>query len=507
MKKTIIIFLTFILTISFAFASETPEVIKQKAAVFPLNDYSEYKGMDKAGKEIKKIIEQNLLLLGKYNVIKENNSIDKNNLLEYCMENNIDFIIHGDIFKKDRGGLINLYVYSRKEQTDTILTSETADSPLNLRYAVKAAVSDLLEQFSGQQIDFTSLIFTNMSNEKGEYNIYIDDILFGRNTDYIETVLSGKRNIKIVQDRIYGKYILGEINASLMPEDRVSMEFKIPPLLKKEEKYIKRYSKTIDAHLNDKYYSKKTASSFNNLFSLLENPEFSNTAVSLKKEYTEKYETWLKNMDSWEGNTGFTTSDKPLSLGFKTMAMVSSFDITDWDMGGSKPDNTTKPGFGLGVTASADIFSFLGLQAEALVCNQRTETLYPTAHPVLNLSEIKTSTWFFEAPAIIYFKVPEKLFKLYAGLSYKYRISPIKIRGKDAVTGENKNKKYSDSDLNMYHPSWLAGFALEFPFKNNVFSLDFRFNRDFDSWFDPGTPEEDYIAQYLAYSIGYSGKF
>ncbi len=90
-------------------------------------------------------------------------------------------------------------------------------------------------ELSGEKIDFTSLAFTNMTDEKGDYNIYIDNIYFGKNIDYLESLLSGTRNIKIIQDRPFGKYKAGEINAHLLPQDRVSIEFKIQPLLDKEK--------------------------------------------------------------------------------------------------------------------------------------------------------------------------------------------------------------------------------------------------------------------------------
>ncbi len=143
-------------------------------------------------------------------------------------------------------------------------------------------------------------------------------------------------------------------------------------------------------------------------------------------------------MAEWETEKGFTTADKPFSLGFKTMFLTSSFNINDWDMGGTDPEGNSGTSIGFGFTGSADIFKFLGIQGEVLVCNQKTKTLYPSGYPVVNLSEIKTTTWFFEVPALIYIRAPENLVKFYGGVSYKYRITPIWLKGKELGTGDSK---------------------------------------------------------------------
>ena len=124
-----------------------------------------------------------------------------------------------------------------------------------------------------------------------------------------------------------------------------------------------------------------------------------------------------------------------------------------------------------------------------------------------NFSEIETSTWFLEAPVLFYFRVPENLFKIYGGVSYKYRVTPLNTVGTDAGTGERTSSKYDDEFMIMHLPSWLTGLALEIPFRSSLFVIDFRYNRDFKSWFRSGTPEEDYIADYIAVGLGYTAKY
>ncbi len=502
------LFLMIFLTISvFRVFSEEPEIQKLNIAVFPVINRSGHKELNKAADKIKSVSEQTLLLLGGYNVINETGSYPPGQYLNYCNEKGVDYIIYGDLIKQERNIIFELYVFSREAGAVTISGRETAESPVRLRETIKKTISNTLGNFTGKEINFTSLAFTNMTDEKGDYSVYIDGILFGKNIEYLESLLSGTRNVKILQKRIFGTYNAGEINAVLLPEDRVSVEFKIPPVLENEKKYIDRYSQTVNKHIDDKYYSQKVSSSFEKLFMLLENPEFSDTAVRIKEEISRKYHKWRSNMEKWGASKGYTTADKPYSLGFKTMFLVSSFDINDWDMGGTDPDSSSGTGMGFGFTGSADIFKFLGLQAEVLVCNQKTKTLYPSGYPVLNLSEIETSTWFFEAPALIYLRVPENLVKLYGGVSYKYRITPLRLEGEVIATSEHVSKKYDDENLRMHLPSWLAGFAIEYPFRSSVFTIDFRYNRDFRSWFDTDTPEEDFIAQYMGCSLGYTAKF
>ena len=505
-NKAILLNLVFI-TAAFCLYAEEVEIIKTNTAVFPVSNESGHRELNKAAEKIKSVTEQTLILLGNYNVLKETDPPSPENYSNYCSDKSIDYIISGNLIKQKKEIIIELSVYSSQVNTVVLSVKETAVSPVRLRDAVRRAVSEVLSELSGEKIDFTSLAFTNMTDEKGDYFIYIDDIFFGKNIDYLELLLSGTRNVKIMQDRAFGKYKAGEINALLLPDDRVSIEFKIPPLLEKEKKYIKRYTGTIDKHINDKYYSQKTAVSFSRLFELLENPEFSTTALGIVDKYTEKHKKWQINMAEWETEKGFTTADKPFSLGLKSMILISSFDINDWDMGGTDPEGNSGTSMGFGFTGSADIFKFLGIQTEVLICNQKTKTLYPSGYPVVNLSEIETTTWFFEVPALIYIRAPENLIKFYGGVSYKYRITPMWLKGKELGTGDSKNDVYDDEYLRMHLPSWLTGFTMEFPFKSSIFSLDFRYNKDFKSWFDSGTPEEDYIADYFACSLGYSAKF
>ncbi len=506
-KTARIIMLIFILLPLPGFSEEVMPPEKLKIAVFPVLNESGHTELNKASEKIKSVTEQTLLLLGNYTPVIENNPVSPESYYNYCTQNKIDYIFHGNLIKEERNIIVEISVYSRNSAREIAAARETAVSPVFLRDAVKKAVSGALEGITGEEISFTSLAFTNMTDEKGEYYVYIDDILFGKNVEYLETLLSGTRNVKILQERIFGTYNAGEVNAVLIPEDRVSIEFKIPPLLDREKKYIDRSRKTIDKHINDKYYSQKTAGSFRRLFKLLENPQFSDTATAVKEKYSEKYNLWLSHMEKWGADKGFTSADKPLSLGFKSMFLVSSFDITDWDMGGTDPDGSSGTSMGFGFTGSADIFKMLGIQAEVLVCNQKTKTLYPSGYPVLNLSEIETSTWFTEAPAIIYLRAPENLIKAYGGVSYKYRLTPLRMEGIVAGTGESVSEKYDDELMRMHLPSWLAGFAMEFPFQSSIFTFDFRYNRDFKSWFRNGTPEEDYIASYFAISLGYSAKY
>ena len=508
MNKKIPLILLFILTASaYLFSDEKNESEKINIALLPVINSSGHREINKASEKLRSVSEQTLLLLGKYNVINEENSINPEDFHSYCRKNNADYIIFGNISKEGKKIVVEMSVYGSGTGSVIIKSTESAVSPVQMRNAVKKSASSVLSRLSGSPVNFTSLAFTNMTDEKGDYQVYIDNILFGNNIDYLELLLSGTRNIKIMQNRMFGPYNASEINVLLLPEDRVSIEFKIPPLLDKEKKYIERYSKTLEKHLNDKYYSQKVSSSFKKLFNLLKNPSFSTTAAGKKEKISDLNKKWLLNMKEWETEKGFTTADKPASLGFKTMFLISSFDINDWDTGGTDPEGNSASAMGYGFTGSVDIFKFLGIQGEVLVCNQKTKTLYPTAYMPGDFSEIETSTWFTEAPAVIYLRAPESLFKIYGGVSYKYRITPLRIEGLTAGTGETVSEKYDDELLRMHLPAWLTGFILEFPFKNSIFSLDFRYNRDFKSWFRSGTPEEDYITDYFACGLGYSAKF
>ena len=506
LNKGIIIFL-FIFLSFHIYSEEKGESGKTNVAVTKILNRSGHPEIGKAAVKIETVTCQTLKLLGKYNVVFEEKEIGTGEFRNYCEATDTEYIIRGTIIKNDEGILIELSVYDYFSDSIIISRSETAGSPIELRKSVKTVISRTLSYLSKVPVFFTSLAFTNMTDEKGEYSVYIDNIFFGKDIDYLEYMMSGKRNIRIEQERMFGRHNIAEINALLIPEDRLSIEFTIPPLLKNEEKTISRYKNTIDRYINEKYKSQKVGNSFAKLFSLLENPAFSETAAKRKNEITVLHEKWLKNMEKWGSVKGFTTADMPYSVGVKSMFIISSNDITDWDMGGSDPEGKTATSSGFGVTMSGDLFKYGGIQAEALVINQKTKTSYPSGYLPENFSEIETSVWFLEAPAILYFRIPEYLIRVYSGLSCKYRITTMKTEGTFLATGEKTEGKYDEELLRMYLSSWLAGFALDFPFGNSLFSLDFRYNRDLKSWYRSGAPEEDYIAKYIACSLGYTAKF
>ena len=167
MNKKILLILLFILTASaYLFSDEKNESEKINIALLPVINSSGHREINKASEKLRSVSEQTLLLLGKYNVINEENSINPEDFYSYCSKNNADYIIFGNISKEGKKIVVEMSVYSSGTGSVIIKSTEPAVSPVQMRNAVKKSASSVLSRLSGSPVNFTSLAFTNMTDEK-----------------------------------------------------------------------------------------------------------------------------------------------------------------------------------------------------------------------------------------------------------------------------------------------------------------------------------------------------
>ena len=417
-----------------------------------------------------------------------------------------DFILAGNIVRENRNITINIVLFSIKEMREVLAVSETAQSPVKLRESAGSIIADVVGYLAQKQVSFASLSFLNKGKEEGNYSLYVDSLHYGENTEYIPYLLSGKRRIEIIQERMEGIFKIADMDIVLEPGDRISIEYEIPSFLEREGKLIRRYERTVDLYSDDKYKSQRVENSFRKLLKLLENPGYSKKAFEKKEEIEAKYRKWQDNMKEWGLERGLTTADQPYSFGFKALVVTSSFDAGDWDFTADKPGTGGGAAWGGGIFGAADIFDYAGIQGEFLVYNSRFSASYQGGYPSVNPSAAEFSVWFTEFPLILYFRVPSYLLRFYGGVSYKYRITEMFVDITDSVTLEKEEKRYDEQLLKMQNGAWLAGMNLDFPLNESIFFIDFRFSRDFYSWFESDAPEKNFTGSYFTCSLGYSIK-
>ncbi len=514
MKKSSIIII-FFLNLVYLIGNSSAQQTVRKPEILPVIAVSGIKNMtglssiDRTSELIEETLIRNLDLTGKFRTFISNDGkqfADESGMYEYCGENNLSYLIYGNVTKTGRDITIEVSIFNATHNGGHLSVRETAETPAKLRTSMDNIFREVFRFFTHENVSFASISFVNRGQDDGSYTLFIDGVNIGRNIEYIDYLVSGSRNIRILQNRMGSGLILADIAIILKPEDRVSIEFEIPSLTEKEKRLISRYEKPIDLYSDDKFKSRRVAAAFDSVLSLLEDPSFCSSAVDKKNDIAAKYEIWKKNMSEWGLSRGLTAADLPYSAGLKTMVLTSTYDISDWDMAGSKPQGQSSSSFGGGFFCSADIFESSGIQGEFNFYNQKIPASFDSGYPLADSSEMETSAWYIEFPLIVYYRIPSHLLKFYAGAALKYRTTVMKVDITDKATGTSSGSEYDEGLLRMANSSWLAGGSLEFPLNSSLFFLDFRYSRDFYSWFESSAPEEDFIASYIACSFGYTIK-
>ncbi len=513
-RKNKAVFISFFILFS-AFSLNAQQHSGKKAEILPvialtgIVNNTGLEAIDKAAVLIEETLKRNLDLTGQYKVVsfaEDNLPEGAPGMMEFCKNTGSNYILSGKITKNSSDINIEIALFSVNSSGDILKITGTAQSPSKLRFAMEKILTDVLGYFTGKEVSFASVSLVNMGKEEGSYSVFIDSMHTGDNLEYIDYLLSGKRHLEILQNRMGKQKKLADIDLLIMPQDRVSVEFEIPSLSEKEKRMIGRYEKTVDNHAGDKYRSRKVDGAFKSLFTLLEDPSFCTEAVSRKKEIILKHEKWEKDMGQWGLERGLTSADLPYSFGVKAMLLTSAYDIRDWDEAGARPEGGSGASWGGGFFGSADLNRFTGIQGELLVYNQKTSADYAAGYPLAGPSGIEMSAWFVEFPLLVYFRVPSYLLKFYAGASFRYRLTEMDVDITDTASGESSAAEYDEKLLRMQNSAWLAGIAFEMPVSSNLFFLDFRYNRDLFSWFESWAPEEDFFSSYISCSIGYTFK-
>lgn len=514
MKKSsiiIIFFLNLVYLISNLGAQQgikKPEILPV-IAVAGINNMTGLSSIDRTSELIEETLVRNLDLTGNFRTFISNDGnqfTNESGMYEYCGNNNLSYLLYGNITKAGRDITIEVNIFNAADNRGHLSVRETAETPAKLRTSMDNIFREVFRFLTNEYVSFASVSFVNRGQDEGSWTLFIDGVSIGKNIEYIDYLVSGSRNIRILQNRMGSETVLADTTIILKPEDRVSIEFEIPALTEKEKRLISRYEKPIGLYLNDKFKSKRVAAAFDSVLSLLEDPSFCSTAVDKKNEITVKYEIWKKNMTEWGLTRGLTAADLPYSAGLKTMVLTSTYDISDWDMAGSKPQGQSSSSFGGGFFCSADILKSAGIQGEFNFYNQKIPASFDSGYPLPDPSKMETSAWYMEFPLIVYYRIPSHLLKFYAGAALKYRTTIMSVDITDDTTGTSSGSEYDEELLRMANSSWLAGGSIEFPLNSSLFFLDFRYSRDFYSWFKSSAPEKDFIAGYLACSVGYTIK-
>ncbi len=151
-----------------------------------------------------KTIELTLQLIGSYDVIPPiaaNPYTNPEILLEYSDEKKLDYVIFGKAYPNEAGQLVfQASVYDTVVGEVALTEERTAESILDTFDTADELVIRLMETFSGIHIGFGKVEFVNNGLD-GDYQVFIDEKPVGKNIEFLEKVLNGRRRIEIKQNR------------------------------------------------------------------------------------------------------------------------------------------------------------------------------------------------------------------------------------------------------------------------------------------------------------------
>ena len=491
MKKYLTLLL-FFAVISSGFSQES---LKPRITVFPLMNPSADNQVDIISDNVRKTAELTLKMIDRYEVVESPVSVYENNtewFSRYTVENSIDSIIFGRADMKDDGSVVlEMSVFSRADNNITMTETETAETVFDIFDASDRVLVSMMETFSGMEhIGFGSINIIN-SGETGRYNVFIDNVLVGENTEKLPKVLNGDRIIRIEQNRMLGNYIVKEESFFLKEGDSRDFNFSVPGFTEEELLEMKALENYIDNNWEKKYSSKKIDKNFTKLEELFSVTDYSISAAEKKTALLKRKDEWQIQKQKWGIEKGLSILDKRLGLaGFYGMNMSLPEFTTDDPDAGQKYEIGQK----YGASVSFNILKHLALQAEYNYTEYRAK--------IERLSTIDTFTVELrEIPVILLLRMPNKVMSAYGGISFMEKIGSAVMESEDISTGDvTVTDETDDNMVKTSGTAFICGALFEIPLNVTYLMFDFRYLKAFDNWSNDLT--EELVPKYFSASVG-----
>ena len=489
---SLIIILVLLLLPSFVFAQNKPKI-----TVFPLENQEKDLQIDVISQNVKRTIELNLKMMDKY-VVEDNAVTDYTGtnawLLDYCAKNKIDNIIFGKANISKTGSVaLQMSVYNNTSKTVTLTKTENAETLFDIFRASDLLAIGMIEGFSGMSLGFGELKFKN-SGEKGNYKVYIDNVLAGENLTSLSTVIAGSKKVRITQERMFGSYVVYEKSEVIESKKITEIVFNIPGFLEKESASIEKEEKNIEKNWKDKSSSKSVDKSFAKLFEYFKVEGYSEREAAKKKEVEDKYLAWSKQKEEWGIKEGLGTLDKTYGISL-FLGGTNSFPHIKINNGWESQHEQNTIGGKIGISFSVNLPYSLALQTE-LVSTIVTSEFYATSG-----TDIEVELGIFEIPLFVMYRLSGKYISIYGGpvfqaqnsATYGYHYAPD--GSKDTIF-----------QINEYNLSLAAGVKAEIPmFASTFLEFDIRYVKDLTTWIDDKGVSITF--DYLHFTIGYGIKF
>ena len=485
-KKFISVILLLFIS-GFLFAQSKPVI-----TVFPLENKEKDLQIEVISKNVQKTVELNLKMMDKY--VVANNSVTSYTgtnewLLDYSTKNKIDNIIFGKAQMNKAGNVVlQMSVFNRESKSVTLTKTENAETLFDIFKASDLLAVGMIEGFSGLKLGFGELKFTN-KGEKGNYSVYIDNVLAGESVSNLTTIMAGSKTVRITQERMFGSYELYNNKAVIENKKVTEIVFNIPGFLEKEEKALGKEEANITKNWNDKSSTKSVDKSFTKLFELQKLTGYSESESKKKKEIEEKYIAWGKQKEQMGPADRVWFDQTILDKTFGVSLFIggawanTTFDLVNLGTPGMKwVDDKGGGSLGkLGITFSVNLPYNFALQTEFAYAWLTVD--YDFQHQYMGDSYRSRSIELelFEIPLLVMYRLPGKYITIYTGPLLQIR-TPSSPKYEYHFEGDNRVQDKAAPTKSFACPI-TAGIKAEIPiYKSTFLEFDIRYAKGFNYW-------------------------
>jgi len=485
-----IIFSFLLLLPCFIYAQSTP---KPRITVFPLENQEKDLQIEVISRNVQRTVELNLKMMDQY--IVENNNITTYSgtndwLLNYSTKNNIDNIIFGKSVINNRTGsvMLQMSVFNKSSKSVTLTKTENAETLFDIFKASDLLAIGMIEGFSGMELGFGELKFTN-NGEKGKYSVYIDNVFAGEDLASLPTIMTGKKTVKITQERMFGSHVVYNNKESIEDKKITEVIFNIPGFLDKENRTIEKEEKNIDNNWDDKYSKTSIDKSFKKLFDLLKVEGYSESQAEKKKEIEERYLAWEKQKENWTGR--ITMLDKPFGISFYFGGGWYEGYYDDKNDGFSSDEYGRKDGggFRFGAAFSVNLPYNFAVQTGfeyVTVESQFRDDYGSVSYPTREGKRLEMDL--VEIPILLMYRLPGKFVSIYAGPVFQ-----VKVGGDDyayhhdwdSVAGQEVKIEDKSMPIGTSGGALAFGIKGQIPLSKSIFlDASIRYTRGLAIWID-----------------------
>lgn len=266
--------------------------VKTKVAIIPIScavESDQY--LTVSSKTVATTLDLVLRMSGLYDVIIDNADISEN-MAGYCEKSGIPNLIYGKSYYTDSGEIVfELSVYNMEKGKETITKKETAATVLDVFDTADTLALSLAESFSGMKMTFGKVKLISIG-DKGAFRVRIGESVTVPESELMERVLTGKRDIEIVQDRMFGPYTVVTWPIEIKENATEDVVFFIPGFTDKEGELIRKKEAEIEKNLGSffkKSGREKALELYNELIEKdLALTSYSSSAADKKQELIDK---------------------------------------------------------------------------------------------------------------------------------------------------------------------------------------------------------------------------